>query len=294
LGSAVLGLSAADATQLVGSGRELPDDEVLNTLQAAAAGSVFDHRGTEFWIGFPDNLIEGGKIPQRTLFITGDIATTGTVEVPGLGFSVESAVNPGQVTTVELPSEDTRDDSFDDQTDNDVEAELIAKVQQRGVHVTSAEPVTVYGLSRAVNTSDAFLALPVTALGTEYVNLGWPNSGALISFVAGTQLVVVGTQDATQVTIAPGAKSVSTSNSGVTTRKPSGAAELNMTRNNGGDGAPTVLTESGQYVLSVEPSLPAHAGTYSFQVLDLETAATEIQIGDRVEATLATGRETTV
>ena len=67
---------------------------------------VIDSRGTEFWIGFPDNLYEGGNNrPQKALHIAGDVATTGFVEIPGLidpatnaPFRADFAVNPGEVT----------------------------------------------------------------------------------------------------------------------------------------------------------------------------------------------------
>ena len=43
------------------------------------------------------------------------------------------------------------------------------------MHVVTLDPVTVYGINRAIATTDAFLAIPVDALGTEYINLGYGN-----------------------------------------------------------------------------------------------------------------------
>ncbi len=72
--------------------------------------ATIDNRGTEFWIGFPDNLFEGNNRPQKVLYISGEVATTGIVNIPGLidpstslPFHREFVVNPGQVTVVELP-----------------------------------------------------------------------------------------------------------------------------------------------------------------------------------------------
>jgi hypothetical protein len=162
-----------------------------------------DSRGTEFWIGFPDNLYEGSNRPQKLLYLTGQTATTGFVEIPGLidpatseAFRVEFSVNPGEVTTVPLPSDDVGDNN-DPETDFDVEVELISQVQHKGIHVVTQEPVTVYGLDLAVSTSDAFLALPVSSLGTEYINLGYENTFASISSVEGTQFLVVAAEDNT-------------------------------------------------------------------------------------------------
>ncbi len=171
--------------------------------------STIDNRGTEFWIGFPDNLFEGNNRPQKVLYISGDVATTGVVQIPGLinpstslPFRQEFVVNPGEVTVVELPSQDVGDNT-DDETDFDVEVELIASIQQKGIHVVTEDPVTIYGLDLAVSTSDAFLALPVGSLGREYINLGYENTFASISHVEGTQFLVVATQDDTKVTLTP-------------------------------------------------------------------------------------------
>ncbi|MDZ4780178.1 MAG: DUF4214 domain-containing protein, partial [Planctomycetia bacterium] len=148
---------------------------------------AIDNRGKDFWLGFADNLLEGGNQATKTLFITGDIATTGNVSVPGLGFSQDFVVNPGEVTAVVLPTQ--------------VEVEAIAAIQDLGIHVVAVDEVTVYGLNRAQNTTDAFLALPTDSLGTEYMNLTYRNDGFFLAFIAGTQLLIVGAQDDTHVTI---------------------------------------------------------------------------------------------
>lgn len=268
---------------------------------AAADGetdvSVIDSRGTEFWLGFPDNLHEGNNTPQKALHITGDVATTGFVEIPGLldrttsaPFRMEFVVNPGTVTAVELPSDDLGDSAADDQTDFDVEAELIAAVQQRGIHVVAEDPVTVYGINRAVNTTDAFLALPVDSLGTEYVNLGFQNTFALISGANGSQFLVVATEDNTQVNIAPGPTTFTTSDSQVTVVGPSEGSNLGESAN-GSDIGTLLLAEGGEHTVNVQPPFAGYGGSYRFELLDLESAATAINLGDAVTANLPTGRE---
>ena len=49
--------------------------------------------------------------------------------------------------------------------------------ENRGIHVTAADEVTVYGLNRIPATTDAFMGLPVDVLTTEYIVLGWPAPG---------------------------------------------------------------------------------------------------------------------
>ena len=150
-------------------------------VTAAAPASAQDSRGTNFWLAFQGNL--PGQ--ELKLFIAGETATTGTVTIPGLAFTAPFTVAPGAVTTVDLP----------------VAAQngLSDTVQDLGIHVTAADEVTVYGLNRQSATTDAYLGLPVDALGTEYINLGYQNS----NIVNGTQFGVVATADATTVTITP-------------------------------------------------------------------------------------------
>ena len=175
------------------SGGDLP---IVSLASLPASAFSVDSRGTDFWLGFNANLHEGGQPVTKTLFITGDVATTGTVEIPGLSYSMPFVVNPGQVTSVVLPDAS--------------EVLTVSVIEQKGIHVTANDPVSVYGLNRELATTDAFLGLPTTALGQDYVNLTYKNTGKLLAFVAGTQMLVVGTQDNTSVTIGPGPYSPAT------------------------------------------------------------------------------------
>ena len=143
-----------------------------------------DSKGTDFWLTFPGNLSTGTTL---TLFITGDVATTGTVSIAGLSFTAPFTVTPGAVTSVIVPA-------GAELFDSDV-------VANNGIHVTSGQEVTVYGLNRLQFTTDAYLALPTDVLGTQYINLGYLNSE--LNSVMGTQFALVGTVNGTAVTITP-------------------------------------------------------------------------------------------
>ncbi len=246
-----------------------------NDLLPVSAFSI-DNRGTDFWVGFADNLLEGGNQATKTLFITGDIATTGTVSVPGLGFSEDFAVNPGEVTAIVLPTL--------------VEVESLFDVQDLGVHVVADEEVTVYGLNRAQSTTDAYLALPTESLGTEYINLTYRNDGYFLAFIAGTQLLLVGAHDDTHVTIAPGQYSIPTANSSVNWVGPANNTIFNI--GNGTDSNLFVVDTAGNYKLTVTPPTLGYAGTYQFRILDLATNSTALAIGATASGSLPTGQET--
>ena len=149
----------------------------LSSRSFAAA----DSKGTDFWLTFPGNFVPGATL---TLFITGEVATTGTVSIASPAFTTTFSVTPGAVTSIVIPAE----------------AELFVSdvVADNGIHVTSVQEVTVYGLNRLQFTTDAYLALPTDVLGTQYINLGYSNSAIL-----GTQFAIVGTVNGTVVTITP-------------------------------------------------------------------------------------------
>lgn len=260
----------------------------------ATGGTAIDSRGTEFWIGFPDNLFEGNNVPQKALYITGDVATTGVVEIPGLldpstnlPFRTEFAVNPGVITSVDLPSNDPNDNE-QNQNDFDVEAELVAQAQHRGVHVLAQDPVTVYGINRAVNTTDAFLALPIHSLGTEYINLGYGNTHRLTVSPIGSQLLVVATEDNTQVEIVPGEYTFPASDSDARIYRPSG--QQSSVSTNGTDIGPFTTTVAGQWSLEVKPPFEGYAGNYNFELIDVASAAQPVAIGDQVIVQFDDGR----
>jgi len=148
----------------------------------AVAGAAPDSRGTDFWLMFPTNYVSS---PALSLFIAGETATSGTVSIPGLSFTAPFTVTPGVVTTVTLPA--------------GAQASSADGIESKGIHVTAADEVTVYGLNRISATTDAFLGLPSDILGTEYIILTFPN----VNVVNGTEFGVAATQDGTVVTITP-------------------------------------------------------------------------------------------
>lgn len=148
--------------------------------------------GKDFWLTFPGvlNLVcnslscSQGR-PTLTLYIASSRATTGTVTIPGVNFSQAFSVAANAVTSVRINDRASLDS--------------IDLVENLGVRVTSQEPVAVYAINDLPFAADAFLALPVASLGTEYVALGYKNGVN----VQGTQFAVVAASDATMLTVTP-------------------------------------------------------------------------------------------
>jgi RHS repeat-associated protein len=154
------------------------NDPIFSSSQVTSRGS----RGKEFWLGFPQNDI--GQ-PALTLFIACETNAFGCVSVPGLAFFTNFSVAAGLTAAIPIPKLAQVDSNN--------------LVQLKGIHVTSDQDISVYGLTEQHWTSDAFLALPVTSLGTNYFVLGWSN------WFEASQLLIVGTAKNSIVTIVPSA-----------------------------------------------------------------------------------------
>ncbi len=145
------------------------------------AGSVSaqsrDSRGTDFWLMFNDNY----STPALTIFVTSDVNTTGTVSIPGIPFTANFTVTANTITPVTIPA------SVQTHTSNVIDS--------KGIHVTSQQEVTVYGLSYLQFSTDAYLGLPTDVLGTSYIVLTYTGQSS--------EFGVVSTANGTVVTITP-------------------------------------------------------------------------------------------
>jgi putative cell wall-binding protein len=262
---------------------------------ATAEREPISSRGTEFWLAFPANY----QPTAPKLFLSGDVATTATVSIPGRPWSTTAAITPGDVTTIALPA------ASDIQNSDLVEA--------HGVRVVAEAPITVYGLSQHPATTDAFLAYPVSSLGTEYRILAYQGG-------MGSQLAVAGAVDGTTVTITPSV-TVGTRQAGVPYSVALDAGDTYQLRAAGaGDLTGTLVTSDEvvsvygsnrcvnipvgfsacDHIVQQLPPTPTwgtsfaampllrRTGGSTFRVLAAEDG-TEVRFNDQVVATLAAG-----
>lgn len=152
--------------------------------RVAQASSEISSRGTEFWFAFPTNNNPSSAQPR--LFIAAEQATSGTVTIAATDTSEAFTIAAGGLVSIDLPHQAQV-------------TEVNGTSAGKGVRVIADAPVTVYGLNLQTSTTDAFLAIPSAALGTEHRALAAPTT--LPSNPGGFS--VIGTQDATQVTITP-------------------------------------------------------------------------------------------
>lgn len=111
--------------------------------------------------------------------------TTGTIEIPGLGYNAPFVVSPNGSVKAVLPVQADLADANDLAPDNGI--------RDLGVHVTTdnGARVNVYGLSRVRQTSDGFLAVPTETLGTGYVVQSYANVHTGVPPLNGSQFAIV-------------------------------------------------------------------------------------------------------
>ena len=175
----------------------LPDSNLKAQVDTIHAGATTE--GKEFWIVFQKNfrdfIEDGGTSALKPseplvleLFITSDERAKGTIEVEGIGFVRDFTVNAGEVINIHV--------------DSAAQLRSSEKIEKLAVHIVSDEPIAVYGLSHRYQTTDTYLAYPVTVLGKSYRVMGykWLASDLL------SQMAVIAVEDNTKVSITPSAK----------------------------------------------------------------------------------------
>ncbi len=159
-------------------------DAGLTVLEEATSA------GTDFLLAFPGNFDADGDL---TLFVTGDLATSGEVQIPGIGFAETFEVMPGEVTSVPIPIA--------------AQVDVDDGIAARGIQVSTIQPVCVYALNRRFQSTDAYAAIPIPAFGNDHVIASY---GGL----AGSQLAVAAVVADTVITVTP-SQTVGTRTAGV-------------------------------------------------------------------------------
>jgi hypothetical protein len=164
---------------------------------------VRSNQGTDFWLAILANS-QAWSEPLKagvSVVITAQVDTTGRLTYGD--FQQSFTVRAGVPTVVDVISYWGTPDYYSDSVSPDA------------IHVTAADPVTVFELNYIDASTDGYTALPSSLLGQEYVVLGygnellpWLEDEPGIPFLAGgSQFAVVGVQSNTAVTITPASSS---------------------------------------------------------------------------------------
>lgn len=153
----------------------------------ALAQASLTTSGTDFWFGFMNNYVQGSDF-EFTVFISAEETATGSIEIPLLGWSENFTVNPGATTAIEVPA--MANNNFSGLVDN------------KGIQLTSDNPVSVYIMNHVDNSADATRVLPKNFLDINYHVNAYQGQTNIIDTLR-SELLVVATEDATELEIIP-------------------------------------------------------------------------------------------
>ncbi|MFK7786320.1 MAG: gliding motility-associated C-terminal domain-containing protein [Crocinitomicaceae bacterium] len=140
--------------------------------------------GVDFWYGYMHN--SGSTNQELRLFISSQVATSGTVDIPLQAWSTNFTVAPNQTTTVIIPNN----------VGETIGSDLI---ESKGIHVTTADSVSLFAINFATFSADASKILPKQSLGIDYLVTAYNGLGVQ----SRSELLIVATEDNTQIEITP-------------------------------------------------------------------------------------------
>lgn len=146
---------------------------------SAQSGETRTSTGTDFIFSFMWNV---GTPLNLTLFISSPDAASGVVEIPQLASTIAFSVQPNVVTPIHIPVS---------------MANLpFPQKSKFGIRVTSDLPINLYALNQQKNSTDAFMVLPIDALGQDYIAVSYKGVYSYPSLIT-----LVATRDNTQIKV---------------------------------------------------------------------------------------------
>lgn len=166
--------------------------------------------GKEFYLTFLPCYEEAGN-NKLMLYIAASAEGVATIDVEGKSVTVTRQLKPNDIVSVELSPGVGQ--VFSKSVSSGIPAEQV--YPKAAVHVTATVPVIVYAVTRFSYTSDSYLALPVHALGKEYIvasmaDMSWMYGGLSLP----SEAAIVATSDETTVEYTLGGSMTTTSGGG--------------------------------------------------------------------------------
>lgn len=159
-----------------------------------------NNSGTEFFLTFLPAWPMMGGANSLKLYITAAKKTVVTVEVRSEGFVKTIQINPYTVVEIALPV--TVGQPYFKTDKDPTPPERVYR--QHAVQVTSKEPITCYAATLYLHSSDAYMALPVASLGTEYTIASAEDIGDNKSQYLPSMSAVVAAYDNTKISFTLG------------------------------------------------------------------------------------------
>ena len=153
-------------------------------ITTAIFASGQSNEGTEFWFAFMEHRDVNAN--TKVAMITSKTNTSGTISVPGQGWSQSFSVTANNVSIINLPAY--------------TEVVGSESVNNVGIRITSNDPVSVYMHQYNGFRSEASVVLPNASIGNEYYvmtyqGVDWQSTPNPSEFL------IVGVEDETNLTI---------------------------------------------------------------------------------------------
>lgn len=159
-------------------------------LSGQAFAQSITNSGKEFWFAFPEMFDKGVTAADYWVNITSNQGATGTVSIPGAGFTRPFTVAPGGIQQVNFTPASLCWLNGSD------------SLFHRAIHITSNNDVVVYAVHLRRPRHEATLVLPNVALGKEYRITTYP-SERIGNNVYESEFCVVSNGDSAEVEITP-------------------------------------------------------------------------------------------
>jgi gliding motility-associated-like protein len=168
-------------------------------------GQDFSNKGRDFWVGYGSHVAmysnngsvnSAGGSQNMVLYFTSDQNANVKVEIPATGWVRNYTVTANTVTETEIIPKTGADD-----------ARLAAEgVFNKGIHITSDNPVVAYSHIYDGAVSGASLLFPTNTLGQDYYILGFTQSSN--NNYSYPFCFVIATEDSTVVEVTPSANTL--------------------------------------------------------------------------------------
>ncbi len=147
--------------------------------------------GREFWLCFMKNFRSSEDRQNKQaalklqLFLTSSYDAKVRIEIDEIGYDNTIEVKANTVVNVQIPSK--------------AQLRAVETAERLAVHITADTAISVYGLNSRFQTTDTFMGLPVSVIGTSYRAVGYTKLASdLLSAIS-----IVATEDDTDVEITP-------------------------------------------------------------------------------------------
>jgi IgGFc binding protein len=127
---------------------------------------VPNNAGIDFWLALPPPYLVNSPGDFFKLYITSPQKTNVTLEIPGIGLFQQKETLPNDVIVFDLSFAQAQPFNYACCNEETPPAQVY---DGRGIHVYSDAPIVVYAVVRIRYTSDGYLAIPTSAMGTEYI-----------------------------------------------------------------------------------------------------------------------------